>query len=339
MSNIVRINGGSAVANRTKITTVPSQRGTLTYNGNSQSPSWNNYDSSKMAISVDSQINAGTYTAKFIPLSGYCWEDGSITEKSVSWKIGKAAGSLSLSESSITLDNNNPSGSFTVNYVGDGYINVESDNPNVEVSLIDDSTVAVNCINGLLGYAAITVSVVNCTNYTTPYSQQVMVDYHFIPTASKSATSGVTYIDGLDGLSATDISSFAESISNNISISNTTSVVYIDAGPIHRKISVGDQITLALNNTDYVFTIIGFNHDTLLDSSDYGTPTTTGKAGITFQMQDCFATSYKMNDTDTNVGGWDSSLMRTSTMPLMKSYLPAEWQYVIKSVVKKNQRR
>ena len=156
----------------------------------------------------------------------------------------------------------------------------------------------------------------------------------FKPPASLTAQSGVSYTNGLNGLGADVISMFSSAISNNSAITNTTSTVYIDFGSVHRKVSVGDQVTLSLNGTDYAFDIIGFNHDTLTDTVAYGEETATGKAGITFQMHDLFATSYSMNSSATNSGGWKSSDMRTSTMATMKGYLPTEWQTVIKPVNK-----
>ena len=154
------------------------------------------------------------------------------------------------------------------------------------------------------------------------------------PTASLTAQSGISYTNGLNGLEADVISLFSAAISNNSAITNETSVVYLDNGDMHRKVSIGDQVTLSLNGTNYAFDIIGFNHDTLTDTSAYREETATGKAGITFQMHDLFATTYKMNSTNTNSGGWKSSAMRTSTMPLMKGYLPTAWQAAIKPVNK-----
>lgn len=149
-----------------------------------------------------------------------------------------------------------------------------------------------------------------------------------------TAKSGVSYTNGLEGLSANTVSLFSAAISNNSNITNETSVVYLDYGDIHRKVSVGDQVTLALDGTDYAFDVIGFNHDTLTDTAPYGKETATGKAGITFQMHDLFATNYQMNSTTTNSGGWKSSAMRTSTMATMKGYLPSAWQSIIKPVNK-----
>ena len=152
--------------------------------------------------------------------------------------------------------------------------------------------------------------------------------------ASLTAQSGVSYTNGLNGLEADVISLFSAAISNNSDITNETSVIYLDSGDIHRKVSIGDQVTLSLNGTNYYFDIIGFNHDTLTDTAAYGEETATGKAGVTFQMHDLFETLYMMNSSKTNSGGWKSSAMRTSTMATMKRYLPTEWQTVIKPVNK-----
>lgn len=130
------------------------------------------------------------------------------------------------------------------------------------------------------------------------------------------------------------MSLYAKAISNNASITNGTSVVYIDDDTSHYKISIGNQITLMLNGTDYAFDVIGFNHDTLTAASAYGDNTVTGKAGITFQMHDCFAQTDAMNSSHTNSGGWKSSAMRTSVMATMKGYLPTAWQTVVKQVNK-----
>lgn len=152
--------------------------------------------------------------------------------------------------------------------------------------------------------------------------------------ASLTPKSGVTYTDGLSGLEPAVLSLMSAAISNNSDITNTTTTVYVDYGDIHRKIDVGNQVTIALNGTNYTFDVIGFNHDTLTTSTAYGATTKTGKAGITFQMHDLFATKYVMNSANTNSGGWKSSAMRTSTMATMKGYLPAAWQTAIKPVNK-----
>ena len=160
------------------------------------------------------------------------------------------------------------------------------------------------------------------------------VTLSFKATASLTAQSGVTYTYGLSGLDAETVSIFGEAISNNSEITNTTSTVYIDFGSVHRKIDIGDQVTIALNGTNYAFDVIGFNHDTLTTATAYGSTTKTGKAGITFQMHDSHNTTYVMNSTSTNSGGWKSSYMRTTRMATIKDYMPSAWQSIIKPVNK-----
>lgn len=131
------------------------------------------------------------------------------------------------------------------------------------------------------------------------------------------------------------MSLYAKAISNNASITNRTSVVYIDDDTSHYKISIGNQIMLMLDDAGYSFDVIGFNHDTLTTANAYGDNTATGKAGITFQMHDCFATTNVMNHSGTNSGGWKSSAMRTSTMATMKNYMSAGgWHTIVKQVNK-----
>ena len=83
---------------------------------------------------------------------------------------------------------------------------------------------------------------------------------------------------------------------------------------------------MLINGTNYRIDIIGKNHDDLADG--------TGKAPLTFQLHDCYATTYPMNATNTNVGGWRDCQMRTQTMPALKALLPAEVQAGIRPVNK-----
>ena len=83
---------------------------------------------------------------------------------------------------------------------------------------------------------------------------------------------------------------------------------------------------MEINGTTYRIDIIGKNHDDLSDG--------TGKAPLTFQMHDCYETTYPMNATNTNVGGWRDCQMRTQTMPALKALMPAEIQAGIRPVNK-----
>lgn len=92
---------------------------------------------------------------------------------------------------------------------------------------------------------------------------------------------------------------------------------------------VGDTKTVAVNGVNYQFQIIGFDHDTLTTADGSRT-----KAGITFQLVDCLNTTYSMNGSNTNSGGWNGSTMRTSTMTTLLNQLPAALKNVLKSVNK-----
>ena len=92
---------------------------------------------------------------------------------------------------------------------------------------------------------------------------------------------------------------------------------------------VGDTKTVAVNGVNYQFQIIGFDHDTLTTKD--GTRT---KAGITFQMVDCLNTTYSMNGSNTNNGGWNGSTMRTSTMATLLNQLSSDLKSVLKFVNK-----
>ena len=97
-----------------------------------------------------------------------------------------------------------------------------------------------------------------------------------------------------------------------------------DAGKAADYFNVGDTKNITLDGVSYPVQIIGFNHDTL---------TSGGTAGITFQLVDCLNTTYQMNSSNTNVGGWKSSAMR-SRMSEFLGQLDEDLQSVIKPVNK-----
>lgn len=97
------------------------------------------------------------------------------------------------------------------------------------------------------------------------------------------------------------------------------------AGLASKLWNVGDIKQLTVDGVNYTAVIIGFDHDTL---------STGGKAGITWQLQNCLATTYPMNSSNTNSGGWKNSVMRTSTMATLLNQLPTALKNVIKAVNK-----
>ena len=85
------------------INILPSQNGTLTYNGQAQSPSWNAYNPDALTLGgVTSGTNAGTYTATFTPKGQYKWADGTQTAKEVTWTINAATMTVPTQKNSLT---------------------------------------------------------------------------------------------------------------------------------------------------------------------------------------------------------------------------------------------
>lgn len=85
------------------INVLPSQNGTLTYNGQAQSPSWNAYNPEALTLGgVTTGTNAGTYTATFTPKGKYKWADGTQTAKEVTWTISAATMTIPTQSNSLT---------------------------------------------------------------------------------------------------------------------------------------------------------------------------------------------------------------------------------------------
>lgn len=98
------------------LVSIPSQSGSLTYNGSAQSPSWQNYDSENSAVSVTAQTNAGTYTATFTLKRGM-WSDGTTAPKSIQWSIGRATiASVPTQSGTLTYDGNPKTPSWSTAY-------------------------------------------------------------------------------------------------------------------------------------------------------------------------------------------------------------------------------
>ncbi len=117
---------------------VPTVSGSLTYNGQTQSPTLTGYDSDKMVLSGDtSGTNAGSYTAVVTPTAQYKWADGSTEAKNIPWSIAKAAPSITFDPASVSLDTSTTSQAVAVTYTGDGTLSAQSDNSGVATASLE----------------------------------------------------------------------------------------------------------------------------------------------------------------------------------------------------------
>lgn len=297
----------------------PAQSGSLTYSGSAQSPQWSNYDSNKLTIGgTTSGTNAGSYNATFTPKANYQWNDGTTTAKTVSWSIGKAAGSLTLGKTSVSLDISTLSETVAVTRAGDGAISATSSNTSVAKAEVSGNNVV---ITGLAaGDATITVKVAAGTNHTAPANKTIAVSVS-VPSSSLADNTPAT------------IQAAAQS------------------GQAANYWSVGDKMGIALNgtvgslalNATYYAFILGFNHNSGVEGGNsihfqFGKTS----AGVDIAFCDSLYGSYdttstnkfKMNTTNTNSGGWKSSTMRTARCAEFLTAMPTAWQNVIAACTK-----
>ena len=143
---------------------VPSQSGSLTYTGSSQNPNWNNYDSTKMTIGGSSNgTNAGNYTITFTPKENYIWSDGTQSTKSTTWNIGKANGTISLSETNgNVLRGENKNITITNNLSG-GTLSATSGNNNIATVNVSGNIVTINGVSE--GNTTITITSAETDNF------------------------------------------------------------------------------------------------------------------------------------------------------------------------------
>ena len=171
---------------------VPTVSGSLTYNGQAQSPTLTGYDADKMVLSGDtSGTNAGSYTAVVTPTEQYKWADGSTEAKDIQWSIAKATTSITFDPTSVSLDTSTTSQAVAVTYTGDGTLSAQSDNSGVATASLEGTTLTVTGVE--TGNTAIQVSASEGTNYTAASaSLSVAVQFAIIipvvPTQSGSLT-------------------------------------------------------------------------------------------------------------------------------------------------------
>ena len=171
---------------------VPTVSGSLTYNGQAQSPTLTGYDAGKMILSGDtSATNAGSYTAVVTPTAQYKWADGSTEAKDIQWSIAKATPSITFDPESVSLDTSTTSQEVAVGYTGDGVLSAQSNNSGVATVSLSGNMLTVDGVD--TGSTTITVSASEGTNYTAVSASlsvavQFVITIPVVPTQSGSLT-------------------------------------------------------------------------------------------------------------------------------------------------------
>ena len=144
---------------------IPTQSGTLTYNGNQQMPEWNNFDFSKMRQVTGSTFmaaNAGTYTMMFSLLDGYKWSDGTTEIKRIPWIINKASPNLSVTPPQVLVQVGAQS-TVNISRNGDGALTATTSNATAATVSVSGTTATITGVT--TGEATIVVSCAATTNY------------------------------------------------------------------------------------------------------------------------------------------------------------------------------
>ena len=314
---------------RATVSTLPSQSGSLTYTGSAQSPTWANYDTTKLTIGgATSGTNAGTYTATFTPTSNYQWDGGGVGPQSVNWSIGKAAGSLTLNRSSLTLNNATRTGTITVTRPGNGAVTASSNNTGIATVSVSGTTITVTAV--AYGSATITVKVAEGTNYTAPSSKTCSVTVNLFNATLNSNT-----------WAAIKAASDAGDAANVWSVGDTKSI------RINGKVG-----NFTFSNQSIDAFIVGFNHNSGKEGGQrthFAIGKISGKmvalCDNQYRNEQTSSGYFNMNTSRSNVGGWNSTNMRrnilgntgTPTSPpanTLLAALPSDLRAVMKSVTK-----
>ena len=309
----------SVVPEKIQIITIPSQNGTVVYNGNLQTATFSNYDEELLTVSGNTGTNAGTYTATFAPKDDYCWSDNSVDTKEVEWIIDKANGVVELSETSVTLGKTTTSTTVTVSNAS-GEVQVSSNNTSVLTTSISDNVITLTS-TGQNGNVIVTVTVSETDNYKSA-SKTISVKCDFLKI--------VTWADG----TYEEISAMLDAhYTGTIDISDYWSVGDVRTIPLSAMSATGVGESQSAQNAEVV--IIGLGHDDLVSPVNGNS-----KSAVSLQLKNSLKTVGYMysSSNGTNCSLWDGSPRRTWCNSVFKNALPAELVNLIKTVTKKTWR-
>ena len=246
----------------------PTWKNNLTYNGNPQSINstsyWNNYNTSYMTIGgTTSATNAGTYAASFTPGSNYRWTDGTTAAINVNWTINKAAGSLSVSPTTVAINGNNYSSgvAVTITRAGNGAISYSPTSISGLALSLNGNTLTIKG-NGSTAVSAktITISVAAGTNHTAPSSKTITVSAEYWSWGADGGTVDAAWFAGLKNYLASHTGASIKT-SNGGAILGTTKSVTLSSA--------------VLGTTTHLIRVIGVDQD--------------ANNTVTFQTKNCLS--------------------------------------------------
>lgn len=315
--------GSSVTATPEKVTiaSLPSQSGSLTYNGTEQTASFTGYDTDEMTATGITGTNAGSYTATFTPKADYKWWDGTEESKTVAWTISKAANTITASPSSISLDTTTLYQDVTLTQTGDGTLSVASGDTDVAtVGTIENGVFRATGVDN--GSTTITVSSTATENYEAG-TLEIACGVAFYPTWANGTDQQIA--DLIAAADRGEVDLYAD-CGWRVGDERQINISYIP------KNSTYDGVTWSVSENTYATTAT-------LVLMDGGSTSETGSAFIgsaassyqlvtsvknkngTTRTNPSFIVGFKryissgstiryMNQTDTNVNSWDGCARR-----------------------------
>lgn len=297
--------------NRAVIDEIPSQGELLTFNGEPQTPTLNNFDAEKMTLSGDFEnlVDAGMYTAYATPTENYMFSDTSITAKSFKIFVEKAAQEISLDKNSLQLENILMSDTVIVNRLGDGVIYATSNDSAVATAINADSEITISAIS--TGNTTISINVAEGKNYLSASVTLPVECFVIKPLAECTVDEIVAAIQSGKAQNAWDEGDLT--------------------APIILNGKIGDALTL--DNLQIRAKLIGFNHNSELESSGNFSAHfifETALIDTNYDKASISGTKYFQHNltAGSNVGGWAASNLHDICENIFNA-LPAEWQNII----------
>lgn len=305
----------------------------LTYNGSSQGPTIanrSNYET-YMAFNNDTAVNAGEYTLE-ISLTNpiYQWASGTEYNEEtgcveIPWTINKAAGSLTLSATTVELTNTVKNKTVTITRSGNGTIKVSNTNPLVATAVLNGTNLQISGLGN--GTTTIRVTVEEGSNHSA-----VTVN-----NGSKVISVSVNLDTAAGALTWNQISQY----SNEGTLSNY--IAQYDTKEVTLNGSVG---TITFNDAIYKAVCLSpLQNDTLengtsIKTSHWAILKNSNDKNICFTDNNYSSTSLEVDKfahnqlSATNNGGWESSDIRRRLREEFIQILPSDLVSNISAIAK-----
>lgn len=210
----------------------PTWKSNLTYNTQVQSVTgidkWNNFNTTYMTIGgTTSATNAGTYKATFTLGANYRWADGSTSVLEINWTINKAAGSFSLSSTSVTINGSNYSSGVTVTAQNPtGTISATSSNNSACPVFVSGNNIVIKGNGSTEGTFTITVSCAASINYTAPANKTITVTAAYWTWGAENGNADAAWWAGLkNALPNMNNTELASYVGKTKSVTLTTAIL------------------------------------------------------------------------------------------------------------------